>query len=240
MHKAYSLLLIIFSTIIPTAHAGYLRVVSGAGGEAIPNVAVCGLRSNQTWLSDSLGIVRIPHDDPGPFRFSHLSFQTRILKPDTGAGLRIITLQPLPYSLNGIVVLSPLARFRRDSAFNHSFFRRELADAKFKPGKKLIFIHSPLGVQVGVQWGGVLSNVALVASGKKARYRKFARNLKRYETEKFAAIRYTTSLVSEQTGLEEDSAFAFIASHPLDDEFLRSATELELKMRVRELYRTGQ
>ncbi len=214
------------------------RIVSARSGAGIPNVAVSGLQSDASWLSDSLGIVRMDGQDAGPFRFSHISYQTRILRPDTSAGYWLIVLQPLPYSLDGVEVLSPLARFRRDSAFNHSFFRRELADAKFKLDRKFVFVRTWRGMELQIELSGVFSNLAQLASGRKTQYRRLTRELKRIEARKFAAIRYTTALVGEQTGLAEDSAMAFIAAHPLDEEFLRSASELELKMRVRDMYRS--
>lgn len=237
MPRTAVLMFLFLTPTVVNAQLRKCRIVAGNSGEAISNVAISGLQSKGVWLTDSLGLVQIPAAETGPFRISHISFQTRILRPDTTSVFWTITLQPVPYSLEGVTVLSPMARFRRDSAFNHSFFRRELADAKMKTGKKLVFIRSFRGVELGIEFDGLISNLALVASGKKAHYRGFARNIKRYEADRLATIRYTTTLVSEQTGLEEDSAYAFIASHPLDDDFLRSATELELKMRVREMYR---
>ncbi len=236
-------LIIIFSCLFPVTAANAqersLRIISSRSNNGISSVGVSGIRSAAVWLSDSAGFVRIPSDEPGPLRFSHISYQTRILQIDTGSSWTV-RLSPLPYSLEGVTVLSPLARFRRDSAFNHSFFRRELADAKFKPGKKIVFIPMPGRIEIGIQWDGAISNFAMIATGKKRQYKRFARALKEMEAGKYAAIRYTTAMVSEQTGLPEDSAMAFIAKHPLDEDFLRSASELELRMRVREMYRVNR
>jgi len=237
MSRTLLLLLILSAAGQISAQTMNCRIVSARNGSPIPNVAISALQSDAVWITDSMGIAHIDAADPGPFRISHIAHMMRILRPDSASSSWVVALQPLPYSLDGVEVISPVARFRRDSALNHSFFRRELADAHFRPGVKLVPIRTWRGLELGLEWQGVFTNLALIASGKKARYKRFSRELKRMEAGKFTAIRYTTSLVGEQTGLEEDAAMAFIAAHPIGEEFLRAASELELKMLIRDMYR---
>jgi hypothetical protein len=82
----------------------------------------------------------------------------------------------------------------------------------------LVVICTRRGVEAGLEWKGVFTNFAVIASGKKARYQGFSNELRRIEAGAFAAIRYTDASVGEQTGLGKESAMAFIAAHPPDDD----------------------
>ena len=84
---------------------------------------------------------------------------------------------------------------------------------------------------------GLISELALAISGKKKYYKRFAAEMTMLEELRYSTIRYTPGLVTAQTGLDDSAANAFIIKHPIPAEFVRAASELELKMWVREQYR---
>lgn len=93
-----------------------------------------------------------------------------------------------------------------------------------------------MGFQLGAQWTGLISNVALLASGKKKAYRRLAKEMEYLERTHYSSIRYNADLVSALTGLDDRGASEFVMRNPLPDEFLQQASELELRMYIRDLY----
>jgi predicted PP-loop superfamily ATPase len=89
----------------------------------------------------------------------------------------------------------------------------------------------------GIGTTGLISDLALGISGKKKYYKRFAAEMTMLEEMQYSSIRYTTSLVVAQTGLTDSAAAAFIVRNPIPLDFVRVASELELKMWVREQYR---
>jgi hypothetical protein len=138
-----------------------------------------------------------------------------------------------PVQLKGVEVLSPMARYKRDSAFNRQFFRKDLSyvPSQIKMGSV------SAGTGFGVSVGGVLSELALLATGKKKDVRRLQEEMLYLENLQFTSIRYNPALVSAQTGLNDSAATAFVVRNPIPSDYLRVASELELKMRIRETYR---
>ncbi len=66
---------------------------------------------------------------------------------------------------------------------------------------------------------------------------KFQKNFAAGEIEKFLDTRYTADLVNSITGLTGDSIGHFMYAYPLPYDYARTATDLELKMWIRDNYR---
>lgn len=84
--------------------------------------------------------------------------------------------------------------------------------------------------------GAVFSPVTAVAQlvNKKAKQRrKFQGNFYKWEHERFIESRYTTELVAQVTKLKGDSLYYFIKTYPIEGDFARAATDIELKMWIR-------
>ena len=66
---------------------------------------------------------------------------------------------------------------------------------------------------------------------------KFQKNFNKWETERFIDSRYTPELVQEMTQLSADSIGYFMNAYPMPYDYARAATDLELKMWIRDSYR---
>ena len=124
-----------------------------------------------------------------------------------------------------VKVRSPYAKWKEDSARNRLIYKKELADAVFKP---IVSLNN------GIQLDGFFSNLALIISGKKKRYQKFKAEIERNEREDFSSIRYTPAVVTRVTGLEDSAAVVSIKQNPMPRNFLVAATELEFLQWIRD------
>ena len=125
-----------------------------------------------------------------------------------------------------VKVRSPYAKWKEDSATNQLIYRKELADAVFKP-------------QVNLRGGAIIvegffSNLALILSGKKKRYQQFKAEIERNEQEDFDNIRYNKEVVVRVTELNDSAALVFIKQNPMPRDFLLSSTELEFLQWIRD------
>lgn len=226
------LLLLLPALSFAQQHHG--RVYDLLSGEGLPRVLITNTRSGALWLSDSSGHIAFTAFPGDAVRFSRKGYRDALVTIsgyDDGAN---VFLERAPIELKGVVVESPLAKYKRDTAFNRQFFRMQLGYAHSQ--MKLDNINGgAAGFGVGV--GGVVSELATIVSGKRKQARKFEKAMLELEAEQYADIRYTRNLVTSQTGLQDTAAERFIVRHPIPNDFLQVASELELKQRIRDMYR---
>ncbi len=82
------------------------------------------------------------------------------------------------------------------------------------------------------------SAIAELFSKKAKRTYQFQKDFAREELQKFIDTRYSQELVEELTGLEGDSVGFFMYAYPMPYDFARAATDLELRMWIRDSYKT--
>jgi hypothetical protein len=133
-------------------------------------------------------------------------------------------------ALSEVTVISEEERFRRDSAERRQIYRKTLKDAGSKPSFEVG--GGPTGFGVGVS--GLFTETALRLSGRKKAARKFERIMLQDERDRYTAIRYNPVLVSRVTGMSDSLAVAFVQRHPIPYDFVRQASDLEIKMWIRE------
>jgi hypothetical protein len=235
-HMNRSLLLSLLLVMLPFVGSGQQfrgRVYDRLSMAPLASVLVTNTRSGALWLSDSvgnLGFTAFPGDE---ISFTRPGYKASYYKVRGYGDLIEVALERAPVQLQGVEVMSPLARYKQDSAFNRQFFRKDLGYVKSQIGMG----SGSGGPGFGVSVGGVLSELALLASGKKKEVRRFEQEMLMLEGLQYSAIRYNPALVATQTGLSDTAATAFIVRNPLPNDYLRVASELELKMRVRDMYR---
>ena len=78
-----------------------------------------------------------------------------------------------------------------------------------------------------------VSALAEKFSKKAKRTYQFQKDFAAGETEKFIDTRYTPEVVTELTGLTGDSIGHFMYAYPMEYDFARNATDLEIKMWIR-------
>lgn len=132
-------------------------------------------------------------------------------------------------ALDEVEVLSDMARFQRDSTERRVVYRKVLNDAG----------HSPTGnFKNGVGVDGLFTSLAYWISGKGKRNKKFVKTMIANEQAKYVTIRYNVLLVRQQTGLTEEEAIQFIIDNPMPHDYARTASDLEMKMWIRNNYKT--
>ncbi len=223
-----SLLALIVFLLLPKCgsaqqHRG--RVSDGLTGEGLGSVLITNTHNNALWLSDSAGGTVFTAYPGDIIRFSHPGYKLAEVHVIGYNDAVTIGLQRAPIELKGVEVLSPMARFKQDSTFNHQYFHKELG-------------YVPSQVQMaGFGVSGIFSELALLATGKKKAVRRLQEEMLFLECMQFSNIRYTPSLVASQTGLNDSAAERFIVRNPIPNDYLRVASELELKQRIRDMYR---
>jgi hypothetical protein len=204
-------------------HIGHIS--DELSGEPLRSVLITNTHSGALWLSDSGGNVAFTAYPGDVIRFSHPGYkEAKATITGYNDGVTI-GLTRAPIELKGVTVESPLARFQRDTAFNHQYFHKELG-----------YAHSQVRME-GMGASGLISELALRATGRKKAARRLEEEMLFLEGMQYSYIRYNAAMVTAQTGLKDTAAEAFIARHPIPNEYLQAASELELKQHIRDMYR---
>ena len=133
--------------------------------------------------------------------------------------------------LQEVLILSDMAKFKRDSARLDSIYAKTSRDVNQK-----VDVH--LGP--GIAFEGLFSKAARKISGRDKREKKFLATYHQMQSEKVVAMRYNPKVVASVIGLKGDLAASFINQNPMPEDFARTATELELKMWIRDRYKDSQ
>lgn len=227
MCRLLTLLLLLFSAAAQ-AQQFHGRVTDAQNNRPLSRVLVRNLRSGAMWVGDSLGNIAFTAFPGDLLKFSLTGYRDgneSIVTYDQKIDIR---LTRAPIQLEEVKVLSPYARYQRDSAFNRLFFREHLGFAKPQ---------SKLDLSNGIGANGLISDLALAISGKKRYYKNFASTMEMLEDLRFSSIRYTPEMVAGQTGMNDSASAQFIQRNPMPAEFARTAGELEFKMWIRTAYR---
>lgn len=221
--------LLVASGFVALAQQFRAQIADVQSTQPLGRVLVKNLRSGALWISDSVGSVAFTAF-PGDVVSFSLTGYREITEHVAGYDQRFnIRLERLPIQLSEVQVLSPYARFQRDSAFNRLFYRDALKMSKAQ---------SKLDLTNGIGASGLVSDLAMAISGKKRYYKGFAANMAMLEDLRFSSIRYTPEAVAAQTGMSDSAAAQFILRNPMPAEIARNAGELEFKMWIRTAFRT--
>jgi len=210
-----------------------VRAYDLVSGQGVGPVLIKNLHSGALWLTDSAGAGaftaypgdRVQFTCPG-YRPTDISIRG-YSEPVTVQFLRA------PIALKEVEVLSPYKKFQQDSIFNHQLLRKEIQYA----GGLARLDNISGGTGFGIGFNGIFSELALRLTGKKKAAKEAVKSLMYLENLQLNSIRYTPGLVKSQTGLDDSAAWAFIRRHPISNDFLRDASELELKQYIRDLFR---
>jgi hypothetical protein len=190
-------------------------------GTPLPGAVVRNLSRHINTLSDAEGRYQIDAGNGDTLSFSYLGYHAQqILMPGSAEVYRNMGLRKKLFSLDEIQIGPGWTPYQRDSLERRGIYGPALERKKE---------------------GSVMIPVTFLAENisRKSRQRwRFQKNFPKWEGMKFIDTRYTPELVSELTQLRGDSLAAFINQFPMQEDFARSASELELKMWIRYNYRT--
>ncbi|MEI8279809.1 MAG: hypothetical protein WCG87_08580 [Bacteroidota bacterium] len=152
------------------------------------------------------------------FSFIGYAVVKQTMPPTLGTERERIEMIPLNYELQEYIFRSKLSKYQIDSMERKATYHLAL----------------------GTQHASVMSPASFIAERLSKRSKqvfKFQKNFVKWEQQQYIDYRYTPEIVQKQTGLEGDTLAYFMNSYPLSVDFARAATDLELKMWIRNNYK---
>ncbi len=219
---ALSTLLLFFTTIVGAQ--SLQGVVTDAqthkplGGATVVNVI-----SQQIAYTDANGFYTIPARQGDKVAFTYIGYKSveRIKPVSVVISTLNVSLERSAYDLQE-VFLRPgkLTQYQIDSAERAAIYKLPLQRRPPSP------FMSPA------------SALAELFSKRAKRTYQFQKNFAAGEIEKFIDTRYTPELVTTLTGLTGDSIGYFMYAYPMSYDYARLASNLEIKMWIRDNYKS--
>jgi hypothetical protein len=196
-------------------------VKNGATGEYLSTVIIRNQTTGQTAYTGANGFYTLNAKKGDIVTFNLVGYkEERYAVPSSlGAAEMYVSLFQMSYELDEFIFRPKFTPYQIDSMERKSTYARALARQK---------------------GGSVMSPVTFVAekiSKRSKRFYKFQKNFYQWEEEKFVATRYTEALVTSQTGLRDDTVAYFMNANPMPYDFARVASDLEIKVWIREQYK---
>lgn len=220
------LLLIDFS-----ANAQILRgtVTDGQTGRPLTPVTIVNLNTQQSAYTDEKGNFVLPAKQGDHVWFSFVGYHN--IEKETPAAIGVATMEVAMLQQNFELqeyVFHDYTPYQRDSIEMAGVYSKELNNKAIKP---------TVGFDNGIAVNGLIGSAVQKISRSYKRNKRFKEEFKQIEEEKFIDTRYTPELVTSLTGFSGDSLAYFINAYPMDYNFARTASDLELKMWVRYNYK---
>ena len=195
---------------------------------AINGVTIVNKQSGNVVFSDSDGHYTIPAVVGDTLFFRHTAYQpvTEVMAYTMGTKYKTILMQPIEYLLKEATITG-MTKYQQDSTARHVLYDREL---------NKILVPKPKFVGLGCAGCfGWLADKITRNSKKPKRFRKqFAAD----DQNRFIDSRYYPELVTSLTGINDvDSIAIFINKYPMEYEFARLASDLEIKAWIRSNYK---
>lgn len=199
-------------------------VVDGTSGTPLSAVAIFNSSNKQYVYTDIKGAFSISANKGDQVTFSLIGFkiQQKNVPAAIGTPVMRIELFPLSYELEEFVYHPVYTPYQIDSMERKSTYQRALAR---------------------VHGGSVMSPVTFLAerlSKRSQQIFRFQKSFNYWEGQKFIESRYAPELVQQLTGLKGDTLAYFMNANPMPYDYARVASELELKMWIREHFRDWQ
>jgi len=196
-------------------------VTEAQTGRPLYPVSVINVSTQQTVYTNSTGAFTIPAYEGQQLVFSMVGYaeQRKYISAELMQNGIKIALPVKRFELEEFVLRPKYTPYQLDSIRRRSTYKRALAWERSN---------------------SIMSPVSFIADriSKKSRTRlAFQRNFVKWESNRFIDTRYTPDLVSSLTGLTGDSLGHFMNAYPMEYDYARNATELELKMWIRHHYK---
>lgn len=201
-------------------------VIDGETAKPLYPVTITNLATEESAATDMLGNYVIPAraGDTLSFTFTGYHSVRHIAIP--GKALNV-DLLPLSVKLPAYV-LHDYTPFQKDSIEMATLYSKELNKKAIKPG---------FSSANGGGFTGLIGGPIQKMSRSYKQNKRFKENFQRDMEQRFIDTRYTPALVTTLTGLSGDTLIFFMNTHPMEYDFARHASDLELKVWIRENYR---
>ena len=211
-----------------TTHGQMLRgtVIDGETTKPLYTATITNLSTEESVTTDALGNYTISAKNGDTLSFAFSGYRTKRTKALLGKALNV-DLVPLSVKLPEFV-LHEYTPYQKDSIEMTRLYSKELNAKAIKPG---------FSSANGGGFSGLIGGPVQKMSRSYKQNKRFKENFQRDMEQRFIDTRYTAALVTTLTGMTGDTLIFFMNTHPMDYDFARHATDLELKMWIRETYR---
>lgn len=222
------LLLHIFLLMVSCANAQTQKgsVINAETATALPSVTIVNVATGQSTTTDANGNFLLTAHPGDVISYSLYGYRLQ-QRPATPETFIKITLAPLNVRLPEYI-FKDLTPFQKDSVELTTLYSKELNMHSVKPG----FSNANGGGFTGLI-GGPIQKLSKSYKQNK----RFKENFKSDLEQRYIDSRYTPALVTKITGLEGDDRAVFMNYFPMEYGFARAATDLEVKMWIRNNYK---
>lgn len=226
LRVALSIFLTLFITLSVSGQTLRGLVIDSETTKPLYRATVVNLTMGQTTITDEYGNFVLPAKEGDILSISFTGYHTVQRTAIPGSMLRI-ELLPLTVQMHEYVV-HDLTPFQKDSVEMTTLYSKELNKKPVKIGFS------------SANGGGISGLIGAPVQRLSRSYKqnkRFKKNFKNDLEQKFIDTRYTPALVTSLTGFTGDSLAIFMNTYKMDYGFARHATDLELKMWIRENYK---
>lgn len=196
------------------------KVTEVTNGQPLFPVTVVNIRTQQATYTTENGSFLLSVQPGDRVAFSYVGYKVLeyTAQADDTADISIRMVRT-SYFMKEVLIMPNMTQYQVDSVERASTYRGFLTRTPSNP------IGSPV------------SFIAEKFNKRSKQIFRFQKKFHGWENERFIDTRYTPELVSEMTGLTDDSLAHFINANPMPYDYARAATDLELKMWIRDHYR---
>ena len=197
------------------------KVTDGETGRPLTAVTVVNMITQQNAYTDADGNYTLTANKGDAIAFIYLGYKNtqRNMPAALSNGAQLdVSIYKLSYTLDEFVLRPLYTPYQIDSIQRRSTYSRALAR----------------------QRSSAMSPVSFVAekfNKNSKRIFRFQKSFYYWEDQKFIDTRYSTELVGDLTGLTGDSLAHFMNANPMPYDYARTASELEIKMWIRERFK---
>jgi hypothetical protein len=199
------------------------QVVDSLSKKPIKGVSIKNMDNQLGTVSDEGGNFSVPASAGHYIVISSLGYKNYVIivkKEDDLIQSHTIYLQTKAIQLKDVTIKKPLTKYQEDSIKRASLYKKAF---EYKQQKSIM---SPI------------SSLQQKFSKKYKNLRKFQDQILKMEDEKFIETRYNVDLVMQLTNATEEQAWQFIKNNPMEIDYARTASDLEIKMWIKNNYKT--
>ena len=227
MHKVALILFLFLAGVDVQAQTLRGSVVDGVTGKPLFSVTIFNLSNEQSATSNEQGYYYLPAKKGDELSFSFIGYHTAQRLATPGTDLQVEML-PLSVQMQEYILHPDYTPYQKDSAEMASLYSKELNTQPIKP---------KFSADNGVSVSGLIGAPIQKMSRSYKKNKKFKESFKKDEEQKYIDTRYTPQLVGAITGFGGDTLAMFMNTYPMEYSFARAASDLELKMWIRDNYR---
>ena len=192
-------------------------VYDSASKAVMNTVRVENLTSHEGTFTNKIGYFELDAREGDFIEFNFLSYRSKMIRvtAEDLKGYKSVYLKGKPIPLKGVVIKKGPTQYQQDSARRASIYEDVL---EYEQQKSVM---SPI------------TSVYQKFSKKHKKTRKFKDQIVNMEYQNFIDSRYTPELVSSLTGLQGEAVQPFINAYPMEYQFARTASDLEIKMWIK-------